>query len=101
MLLGGGQLPQGHAVAQVAPGNTDDVGRIDDLVQLLQSPLVFDFCHDLPVLQTGLGHGPAQGVDVLRAPDKGLQNVGHAKAFGLGQIVQVRLGEGGSMDLPA
>ena len=40
-------------------------------------------------------------MDILRAPDKGLQNVGHAEAFGLGQIVQVRLGEGGSMDLPA
>lgn len=40
-------------------------------------------------------------MDVVGTPDKGLENMGHAETFGLGQIVQVRPGEGGGVYLPA
>ena len=70
-------------------------GQRRDAVQVL------DLREDPDVGGIGFGQGGTDGVKIRPAPDKGLHDGGHAVFFCVGDIFQVRRGEGRTLDMEA
>ena len=99
LLLAAGQLPQGHGVAKVAPGNDDFIHQRQKLRQCLHARKVFDFGKDFQPGCTGFCQRLPQAADILSAAHKGQHDPGNAAIGGDGKVFLVLGGQGGHLDV--
>ena len=99
LLLAAGQLPQGHGVAKVAPGNDHLVHQRQKLRQRLYARKVFNFGKNLQPGCTGLCQRLPQVADIRSAAYKGQHDPGNAATGGDGKVLLVLGGQGGHLDV--
>ena len=99
LLLATGQLPQGHCVAKVAPGNDHLVHQRQKLRQRLYACKVFNFGKNFQLRRTGLFQRLPQAADIFSAAHKGQHDPGNAAVGGDGKVLLVLGGQGGHLDV--
>ena len=99
LLLAAGQLPQGHRVAKVAPGNDHLVHQRQKLRQCLHARKVFNFGKNFQLRCTGLCQRLPQVADIRSAAHKGQHDPGNAAIGGDGKVLLVLGGQGGHLDI--
>ena len=99
LLLAAGQLPQGHRVAKVAPGNDYLVHQRQKLRQRLHARKVFNFGKNFQLRRTGFCQRLPQIADIRRAAHKGQHDPGNTATGGDGKVFLVLGGQGGHLDI--
>ena len=99
LLLAAGQLPQGHGVAKVAPGDDYLVHQRQKLRQRLHARKVFNFGKDFQLRCAGFCQRLPQAADIRSAAHKGQHDPGNAAIGGDGKVLLVLGGQGGHLDV--
>ena len=100
-LLGGRQLLQRQAAAQITPGHRHHVAEIQPVRQGVQSRPVFHLGEQLRMAKAVGRHGVPDGVQIAGAADEGLHDRVHAQLRRLRQIGKVGLAQSGTAEIDA
>ena len=99
LLLEDGHLLSGDLHAQVAAGNHDAVGCLDDLLQVVHALAVLNLGDDADVVAAVLVQAGADVLHVAGLPDEGSGDEVEVVLSGELQVLLVLLSEGGQQDV--